>query len=66
MKNEDYSFENLRNFKYIDYLQKETTRYFGPATTIFPRIASVDNYLCNLPIKKGTEVIVMHVGNHFS
>ncbi len=35
-------------------LQKETTRYFGPGTQLFPRLALHDNYLNGLPIKKGT------------
>ena len=37
MKNDDYSFENLKNFKYIDNIQKETTRMYGPVNTLFPR-----------------------------
>lgn len=35
MKNEDYSYENLKNLKYIDLLQKEITRYYGPVTIPF-------------------------------
>jgi cytochrome P450 len=35
MKDEDYSFENLKNLTYIDLLQKETTRYYGPAIYLF-------------------------------
>lgn len=54
MGTEDYSFENLKNLTYIDLLQKETTRYFGPGTQLFPRIANVDNYINGLPILKGT------------
>lgn len=47
-------------------LQKETTRYFGPGTQLFPRIAAVDNYINGLPIRKGTEILIMHMGNHHS
>jgi hypothetical protein len=54
MKDDDYSYENLKKFTYIEMLQKETTRYFGPGTQLFPRIALHDNYLNGLPVKKGT------------
>lgn len=37
MKNEDYSYENLKNFKYIDNIQKETTRIYGPGIYLFLR-----------------------------
>ena len=37
MPTNDFSFENLKNFPYIELLQKETTRYFGPTTAVFPR-----------------------------
>lgn len=66
MKTDDYSFENMKNFTYIDMLQKQTTRYFGPGTQLFPRIACIDNYLNNLPILKGTQILIMHMGNHYS
>ena len=66
MKSEDYSYENLKNLKYIDLLQKEATRYYGPGTHLVSRAANVDNYINGLPVKKGTRVSIMHVGNHFS
>lgn len=66
MSADDYSYQNLKKLTYIDMLQKETTRCFGPGTQLFPRVAAVDNYLNGLGIIKGTEVMVMHVGNHFS
>lgn len=66
MSTEDYSYENLKNLTYIDLLQKETTRYYGPGTHLFSREAKIDNYLNGLPIKKGTNLSIMHFGNHFS
>lgn len=39
MNDEDYSFENLKNFTYIDLIQKETTRFYGIGTFLFERIA---------------------------
>ena len=66
MKNDDYSYENLKNFTYIDNLQKETMRCYGPAPLLFERKARVDNYLNGLPVKKGTIVSVVQHANHFS
>lgn len=66
MKEDDYSFENLKNFVYIDNLQKETTRCFGPGTSLFTRQASVDNYLDGIPIKKGTCIETNFIINHFN
>ena len=66
MKNDDYSYENLKNFTYIDNLQKETMRCYGPAPLLFERKARVDNYLNGVPVRKGTMVSIMQFGNHFS
>lgn len=66
MKEDNYSFENLKNFVYIDNLQKETTRLFGPGPSLFTRQASVDNYLDGIPIKKGTCFETNIMTNHFN
>lgn len=66
MKNDDYSFENLKNFKYIDNIQKETTRMYGPVNTLFPREAQQDNYMNGLFVKKGTVAYAVNFGNHHS
>lgn len=66
MKEDDFSYENLKNFVYIDNLQKETTRCFGPGTTLFTRQAKVDNYLDGIPIKKGTCLEIDAMANHFN
>lgn len=66
MKDDNYDYENLKNFKYIEMLQKETTRCHGPGTHLFARRANSDNYLNGLAIRKGTVLNFMVVGNHFS
>lgn len=66
MDGDDYSYQNLKNLKYIDCIQKEATRFSGPATHMAQRHANVDNYLNGIPIKKGTSVTVMQFANHYS
>lgn len=66
MKEDDYSFENLKNFKYIQAIQKEATRIYGPANIIFFREALKDNYLNGVAIKKGTLVSVNTLVNCYS
>lgn len=34
---EDYTHENLKKLVYIDWIQNETTRFYGPGTSIFMR-----------------------------
>jgi cytochrome P450 len=63
---EDITFENLKKLTYIDWIQYETTRMYGPANGIFLRIAKEDNYLKDLPITKGTVVSTQPRGNHFN
>ena len=65
MKNEDYSFENLKNLKYIDFFQKEALRWYGPSPLLFEKKAKADNYLNGLPIKKGTMISFVQFANHF-
>jgi cytochrome P450 len=62
----DITYENLKKLIYIDWIQNETTRYYGPGTGIFPRIATVDNKIGNVPITKGTVVTIQPVSNHFN
>lgn len=37
--NEDFTYENLKKLNYIDMIQNETTRHFGPGNGIFIRVA---------------------------
>lgn len=62
----DITHENLKKLVYVDYFQREVTRHYGPATRLLERIATEDNYVKDLPIKKGTLVSFQHRGTHFS
>jgi cytochrome P450 len=66
MKDENYGYENLKNFKYIDMLQKEVTRFHGPGTYLFSRMANTDNYLNGIQVRKGTVVNLATITNHHS
>ena len=66
MSNDDYSYENLKNFKYLDNIQKEVIRFEGPAPDLFERVAKVDNYLNGIPIKKGTKLQITSTVSHYS
>ena len=37
IQGEDYTFDTLKKLKYIDLIQKETTRLYGPAPGLFFR-----------------------------
>lgn len=39
MQEENYDYDNLKNFKYLEMLQKEVTRCYGPGTHLFTRVA---------------------------
>ena len=59
-----YSYENLKKYRYIECIQKETTRYFGPVNYIFSREVAKDHYLKGVAIKKGTKMNVP-IASHF-
>ena len=66
MKADDYSTENLKKFKYIDCVQKETTRFFGPVNGVFMRNCTSDHTLGNVPVYKGTFAYNQPIGIHYS
>lgn len=66
MKDDDYSFENLKKFTYLECIQKEVTRYYGPVNGIFSRICVKDDFLKGIPIKKNTMFNVQPLGTHLS
>ena len=37
MKEDDFSYENLKKFQYIEWVQKEVTRFYGPLNGNIPR-----------------------------
>ena len=65
MSEDDYSYEHLKKFKYIDCIQKETTRIYGPANGLFLREPAEDLFLKDIPIKKGTLVSIRFTGSHY-
>ena len=66
MKEEDYSYENLKNFTYIDNVEKETTRFYGPGNLNFLRVALKDHYVKEVLIRKGTLITNPMMGVHYS
>lgn len=42
------------------------TRIYGPTNQLFPRVAKEDNFLNGLPIKRGTRLGVISIGNHYN
>ena len=56
----------MKKLTYIDWIQNETTRFYGPGTGIFLRVASVDNMISNVPIRKGTIFAIQPICNHFN
>ena len=56
----------MKKLTYIDWIQNETTRYYGPGTGIFTRLAAEDHFIANIPIKKGTGLSIQPIGNHFN
>lgn len=63
---EDITHENLKKLTYIDWIQNETTRHYGPAVRNFERIAIEDNFIKDIPISKGTVVSIQQRGPHYS
>jgi len=54
----DIDIETLTKMEYITVFLKETLRRAGPAGSLFPKIAIVDDTVNGIKIKKGTEVNV--------
>ena len=66
MEENNYGFENLKKMHYIDLIQKETSRYFGPASSIFPREVKNDVYLKDVPLIKDTIIMPRFNRNTYS
>lgn len=63
---EDYSYDNLKKFTYIDCVEKEVTRFYGPVNQIFTREVQEDHFLNGVPIKKGSMISVQSIGVNYS
>ena len=66
MAEDDYSYENLKKFTYLENVQKEVNRFYGPSNGSFRRVALNDDYLKGVPIQKGTTVGIQPLGTHYS
>ena len=62
----DITSENIKKITYLDCLQKETTRHHGPLNVLVDRIATKDHQLKDVPIWKGTNVLIFSVPVHYS
>ena len=62
----DITYENLKRMTYIDYLQNETLRAYGPGLGIFPREAQKDNFIKDIPIGKGTYIVASFLSNFYN
>jgi cytochrome P450 len=51
---------------YIEAVQNETLRYYGPGNGVFDRMAARDHYIDDIPVGKGTLVGVQPMGNHYN
>ena len=60
------NYENLKKMKFIDCIQEEVSRIYGPGTGLFFREATKDTQLLNIPIKKGTSLSIKPMLNHYS
>ena len=58
--------ENLKKLKYVEQVQNETTRIYGPGTGIFARQAQQDYFIGNIKIKRGHLVSYQPLANHHS
>lgn len=66
MKEDDYSYENLKKFTYIEKVQKEAIRMYGPATGIFSRYAVNDTFIKDVPVMKDARVRYTFAGVHMN
>ena len=64
--NDEITFETLKKLTYIDWIQSETLRYYGPANGNLIREARTDDMLLDVPIPKGALLTNQPKGTHFS
>ena len=51
---------------YIDCVEKQVTRFYGPANNTFVRTTIKDYFLKGVPIKKDTLVLPQYIGIHYN
>ena len=65
MKDNDFSPENMKKLKYIEAIQKEATRIYGPIPFVLLREVVADHYLDGIPIKTGTIIQPHMIGINY-
>lgn len=50
----DYNFDNIKKMKYLDQIQLETMRLFGPTEGLIERVATQDVHIAGIAVRKGT------------
>ena len=66
MKDGDFSYDNLKNLKYVECIQKEAIRMYGPVVNVTFRKVVKDHYLSGIQIRKGTIINPSIYTNHFN
>lgn len=63
---EDIVFENIKKIVYLDWIQNETTRHYGPVNGQFFKVATEDNFIKDIPVSKGTLATTQVLANHYN
>ncbi len=63
---EEISFSNLKGLRYLEWVQNEVTRMYGPATSVFLREVVQDTNIDNIPIMKGTGLKIELLPSHYN
>lgn len=63
---EDITTDNLKALTYVDWLQNETTRMYGPGNGILMRKSQKDHYIRNIPIMQGIGITIQPLVNHYN
>lgn len=63
--NKNIKYEDLKQLQYVEWLQLEVTRHYGPINAILTRIPREDHYLSDIPISKGTQISLSVLPNHY-
>ena len=66
MKGDDYSYETLKKMSYINCVEKEVTRVFGPVNEVFFRSVIQDHHIKGVPIGKQTYLTNSSLGTHYT
>ena len=62
---EDFNFENLKQMKYLDWVQLETLRLSSGGVGLFDRVSIEDTYISNIPVYKNTMLNYLNKTSHY-